>query len=343
MIQNTGNTKLNPFNVNGKVINGSNVIQGLVSNNSSDTMLAAQTKIINFTNKFNPLNAGIFRFVASTQLAGDATPTNNIVTQELRVVDTTLASTLLTFCDNTHDGLGLSWSGGTGGAGIYFIPPYYPCTVTDVQFYIVGNALQSTFYAQIYDDDGNNGEPGTRIDSITPVSPPVDDAGHWEAMSLNNPFVCTSGGFYVSWNMMGDQIMLGQDLGLPISNRTYEVLGNSWAIYRSRETEDLMINATIQPYHVGINKVNENRNIGEFYPNPSNDNVSLNYSLNKSESVSVRVYDIQGRTIFTEQLGTRAKGTHRMDINVAPLNAGIYFCEFKTNGEVSTRKFSVVK
>ena len=342
-IKNTGNVKLMPFNVNGKVIKGAASLV-VTSTMSSDTLDPAASQQLSFQNKFTPSSPGSYKFITTTQLAGDMVSSNNSMTQEILVVDTTPNSMILGYTDNTSEGQGLSWTGGNGGAGIYIKPPFYPVKVTKLRFFIVGNMLASTFDGKVFDDDGINGSAGTMIDSVRPANPPADGTGAWEEVTLNNPFYVNSGGFYVSWMMDGSNIMLGQDQTAPFSNRTYEVLGNSWAIYRTRESEDLMISAVVERGSmVGINENSSDNSIGDFYPNPSSTQVSLNYTLDKNSNVQVKLIDIQGRIISNEMFKSQAAGNNKLDIQVENLNAGMYFCEISTNGKVATKKFTVVK
>ncbi|MBK8415289.1 MAG: hypothetical protein IPL22_12875 [Bacteroidetes bacterium] len=83
-------------------------------------MAPGQVEDIIFPYPFDPaVAAGTYRFITETQLAGDATPTNNLKTVELVLVDTNQTNINLSFDNGVDAGLGgLGWQGGGGGAGM---------------------------------------------------------------------------------------------------------------------------------------------------------------------------------------------------------------------------------
>lgn len=77
------------------------------------------------------------------------------------------------------------------------------------------------------------------------------------------------------------------------------------------------------------------------YPNPFMEEIELAYTLDQRESLSIDVYDLMGRqvkTVLANEL-TDA-GSYELKLNLAKLNQGVYFIEFKV-GERSYRKMVV--
>src|SRR5205085_7644027 len=98
-------------------------------------------------------------------LAGDATPTNNSKSQEIIVVDTTLD--FITLGNTSDNAVGaLSWSGGDAGGGVEFVPPFYPCYLRQVEFFVVADPNAAGYHALLYDNNGPNHSPGNLLDSI---------------------------------------------------------------------------------------------------------------------------------------------------------------------------------
>lgn len=346
-IQNTGNQALNPFNVTSQILNSAQAV--VVTNTiQSDTLQASQAQFITHANAFTPSVPGVFTFVTNTQLANDIVTSNNQKVLELRVVDTTVSSIQLQYENNVASSLqSLSWSGGNGGAGYYFIPPFYPCTIDSVKSFVVSNINQANFFMEIYDDDGPFDAPGTRLDSQNVFNPQPNTPGEFYSVAPVNPITITSGGFYLSWNMDGDGIQLGTDQYGPFSNRSFEVLGNTWAIYRYRETQDLMIRAVISKVQTGVG-VQENdginQQVGNFYPNPSSDLVSINYSVNKLvDQVTYVVYDMQGRKIVSSGFKPDLKNNGLLNISTSNMKDGIYNCSFNLDGQLLNRRFVVAR
>ena len=341
-VKNTGNTSLNSFNVTSRILN--NLNQSVVTDNLPSGALApGATTDLTFANTFLPTLTGTYVQSSRTFLAGDLVPANDSIPLELVVVDTTSMPLRLTFDDGTADGVGINWQGGIGGCAMEFTPPFYPCKLTTAHFYIQTNLNLVGFYATIFDDNGNQGAPGSRLDSVYVPAANFTAPG-WADVTLTNPIVFNSGKFYVVWNMDGDGLALGQDLNLPISNNDYEVLGNTFAIYRSREFEDLMINATIDTVFVpvGISE-NENTDIfGEFYPNPATQFAVMNFELPAGENqLSYELYSSEGKLIHTETLKQNSKGGNKLVIDISELPSGIYSCSLNSGSHSVHRKLLV--
>ncbi len=338
-IKNTGNQPLNSFNVFGRVVNASNIIQ--VQNTVASSSLApGQIQTINMTNSFNPINAGIFRFINDTQLGGDATPSNNQKVQEVVVVDTTAASILLSFDNGLSNGVAHSWSGGVGGVGVHYTPPFYPCQITDVLAYITANPNNVGYSMVVKDDSGPNNQPGAVLDSIG-IGPGLVSPAAWNTTTLAMPLTINSGGVYVMWLMDGMGITLGTNTTTPYSNHNVEYVNGVTGAYRGNENTDLMINMRIKKLSsVGIN----DKAIGDYfanvYPNPSSDIVSLNFNLpTEIKSINYEVLDLQGKSIFVNSSIHYNPG--RITMDVSSLKSGIYICKITVDGTTVVKKLVV--
>ncbi len=346
---NSGNLPQGTFDFYSRVINRLNQIQ------VRDTALfpastPGQSQTVTFPDTWVPNDTGTFRHIVETRLgASDLVPSNNIRTLEIRVVDTTITPILLSFDNGTDDGTGgLSWAGGGGGGGMYFVPPFTPCTINALRAFIVANANSVGYTLYIMDDDGPNGAPQTILDSVDVPAGNITLNG-WTQSPLSAPVTIPSGGFYIAWMMGGDGIGLGQNAVatlVPVSNRTYEILGpvnnpSSWSDWRSREIQDMMLNAFID----GIVGINDNSKIndafGNVYPNPSSDKIYLNYDLTAEaiSSATVEVFNISGQQISSNQI-TDMKGT--LQINVKDFSAGSYICRINVGDVTVQRQFNVI-
>lgn len=343
-IKNTGNQALGTFNVNGKIVNLLGVTQ-VQDNVSAMALATSATQNILFTNTWSHPTAGKYEFVTTTQLSNDAFIGNNTKTQELIVLDTTQTSLRLSFDNGTDAGLGgISWTGGGGGCGMYFIPPYYPCKVSKVHFYIVANPTGGGMDARLYDDDGINGAAYTLLDSIRVDSTNILTAS-WNDIVLDTPnVIISSGGFYVNWNMVGSGIALGQDNVAPFSNRTFEVLGNSWAIYRFRETQDLMINATIEhsPWPTGVPHTLLTDLSMKIFPNPSNDAASVIITSPGNLPAQIQIFDMSGKMVSKKVIDNLNSGATAFTIHTYDMNAGVYMVKVLTDNGVAEKKLVVV-
>lgn len=74
-----------------------------------------------------------------------------------------------------------------------------------------------------------------------------------------------------------------------------------------------------------------------IYPNPVNENLTLDFGLLMGEDIVINVFDIQGRTLITDQINGES-GAYQKVISVTSLTDGIYFVRIATNDEVITKK-----
>ncbi|MEY4111134.1 MAG: hypothetical protein RLZZ46_1489, partial [Bacteroidota bacterium] len=219
---------------------------------------------------------------------------------------------------------------------VYIEPPFFPYKVESLSFFIVTQAPGSTFRAQLIDDDGLPSGPGTvLIDSL--VDSNLISVNAWNEIVLPNPVTLNSGGFYIGWQMAGDGIGLGQDTGPPFSNHTFEVLGNTWAIYRSRETEDLMIRASVSPVPDTTSSgtgLTEKKLNWMTAPNPCHEQFQLYSNTGSTDPVNIEILDQTGRIVKSISRVTLNQG--KINVNIADIANGFYFVNVIEGKALST-------
>jgi len=60
------------------------------------------------------------------------------------------------------------------------------------------------------------------------------------------------------------------------------------------------------------------------YPNPFNPTTKISYSISESDFVSLKIYDMLGREIYTLVNEYKAVNTYNVDFNAANLSSGLY-------------------
>jgi hypothetical protein len=75
-----------------------------------------------------------------------------------------------------------------------------------------------------------------------------------------------------------------------------------------------------------------------MYPNPTTDNITVNYSLEESAKVQYVIYDLTGKKVQTEA-ATRFPGAQQQSIDVNALQAGTYLLSLNVDGSVITKRF----
>lgn len=88
---------------------------------------------------------------------------------------------------------------------------------------------------------------------------------------------------------------------------------------------------------VGISDLLENGGF-EVYPNPSNEKAFINFSLLKSEFVTIKLYDLIGKEIQTIENKQLGGGEHTYTISNKDLPNGIYMIKLMVGNEIQTKK-----
>jgi hypothetical protein len=104
---------------------------------------------------------------------------------------------------------------------------------------------------------------------------------------------------------------------------------------------------TVEVSNVGINNISsiaESYSLSQNYPNPFNPSTNINFSLPKSQAVSLKVYDMLGNEVAglvnNENL---SPGQYKIDFNASALSSGIYYYTLRTADFVNTKKMLLIK
>ncbi|MDP2187786.1 MAG: T9SS type A sorting domain-containing protein [Sphingobacteriaceae bacterium] len=79
------------------------------------------------------------------------------------------------------------------------------------------------------------------------------------------------------------------------------------------------------------------------YPNPFAQRTTVEYVLPSHGEVSVHVKDMLGRTIYDKREGLLGEGVHRTELDLARMEAGVYFYTVTFNGMSQTKKMIISK
>lgn len=98
---------------------------------------------------------------------------------------------------------------------------------------------------------------------------------------------------------------------------------------------------------IGIQQISANVPDGfaleQNYPNPFNPITNIEFSVPKSGSVKLTVFDISGREIAKLVDGNLSIGTYKVDFDAATLASGLYFYKLETEKFTETKKMILVK
>jgi|SRR4030095_1627301 len=83
--------------------------------------------------------------------------------------------------------------------------------------------------------------------------------------------------------------------------------------------------------------------LSQNYPNPFNPATKINFSIPKSDYVSLRVYDILGREVNVLVNENLAVGEYEVDFDASKLSSGMYYYSLRSGDFVSVKKMVLVK
>ena len=119
----------------------------------------------------------------------------------------------------------------------------------------------------------------------------------------------------------------------------------SWRSVKSRfgSNLDIMIYPVIS-IATGLNSVTKgDLTLLAAFPNPADNEISINFGLIQSGKVEIEIYDITGKIVDTIKLDKLESGSHTSKINTASLNAGVYMYSIKSENAKMFSKFTIAK
>jgi hypothetical protein len=81
----------------------------------------------------------------------------------------------------------------------------------------------------------------------------------------------------------------------------------------------------------------------QAFPNPFNPTTSIRYSIPKSGSVSIKIYDALGRFVQNLVESYQSSGSHSVNFDATNLVSGLYLVRVQFNNEVKTGKIVLMK
>ncbi len=88
------------------------------------------------------------------------------------------------------------------------------------------------------------------------------------------------------------------------------------------------------------NEMPDNINV---YPNPLNDNATVEFNLAKTSDVSILMYNLLGESVLSNKLGEMNAGMHSLKLDGQNFNSGIYFITLNAGNNKITKKVIINK
>ncbi|PWH81886.1 S8 family serine peptidase [Brumimicrobium oceani] len=75
-----------------------------------------------------------------------------------------------------------------------------------------------------------------------------------------------------------------------------------------------------------------------IYPNPSDDQITIDYNLSENTDVRLEILDATGRQIATHVMENQSNGKQSLTVSVSHLSKGIYICNLNIGKEIISKK-----
>lgn len=92
---------------------------------------------------------------------------------------------------------------------------------------------------------------------------------------------------------------------------------------------------------LGITTVDNGDNSVNVYPNPAADYANVDLTIVNAGNAVVKIYDVNGKMVHTENLGYLGEGNHQYSLNCSKFNHGMYLVNIIIGKEAATTKLIV--
>jgi hypothetical protein len=140
--------------------------------------------------------------------------------------------------------------------------------------------------------------------------------------------------------------MTGASGGFPVGDVNW-FPSRKGAWLAQRDAEYTALEAALQSGHTtGVsngNAIPTGFTLTQNYPNPFNPSTTIRFSLHRSGSASLMVFDLLGREVATLVNGYTTMGLHEVRFNATNLASGVYAYRLTSGNFTEVKRMTVVK
>jgi len=139
-----------------------------------------------------------------------------------------------------------------------------------------------------------------------------------------------------SWENITDTLLLDDNFNAICTDTS----GNLWL---GTGNSTIYSNKDFTNVFVSNNLIARNYNLSQNYPNPFNPSTSIKYSLNEYSNVILNIYDGLGRLVRTLVNKNQGAGEYCVSLSSSGLSSGVYYYSLMINGNIITKKMTLLK
>ncbi len=99
-----------------------------------------------------------------------------------------------------------------------------------------------------------------------------------------------------------------------------------------------------QPAGIAQTTIQEGaRNVASMYPNPATTATNLSVTMHRAGQVTIRVYDVTGRTVLTQNYGQKVKGDYNLPVDLSALTPGAYIYQVQMGSNAASGNLTINK
>lgn len=83
--------------------------------------------------------------------------------------------------------------------------------------------------------------------------------------------------------------------------------------------------------------------LSQNYPNPFNPETNINYSILKTEEVTIKIFNVLGALVETIHEGIKSPGSHTVRFNGSKYSSGVYFYQLISGDYLETKKMVLIR
>ena len=270
-----------------------------------------------------------------------------------------IAGGLFLYENVRNDTYRLTWQDTTPFVNLYFFTQGDVDDDESPEFFVGASLFSSGTWVTVYETDSNNHYSarflihvlsGSIIIEPTFLTADLDNDGKLE-------FIMFAGShLYVFKSSVNDNYYLWYYKHAPVGDavRAYDFFDSTGkkSLVVSRDSTDSFgaLHLYSEIYRPGTlvsveqkEKNTSNSFLLENYPNPFNTSTTIKYSIEVSQAVRLRVFNILGQCVETLVDGTQSGGTHTISWDAGGLPSGIYFLSLERKGGMKVRKLILLK
>lgn len=306
------------------------------------------TDTICATANFTPAGVGSFTATAEMTTTNPDTGTNNN-----EFADVTFAVSQFNYA---RDNSAVFVDGGTFNQGDGFevgnvFDIFASADMTAIRIGINDAAeAGASIYAKLYTIDASTGDFVLQDQSL-PYTVLAADLGDFVNLGLvGGPYTLTAGEPYLIVVGSDGDGGLTNDLVVNTSGDSeaqtsfyFDATDQTW--YYTTSTVAVQMNFDPNVVLDETNDLSENANVFEMgvYPNPTNADANVSFSLNNTADVNITITDLSGKVVYANALGNVSAGTTEVSLNTSALSNGVYMINVAADNAVSTEKLIIRK